>query len=269
MLAFALRADGWYLRSDIIWAKKSCMPESVTDRPTSAHEHIFLLSKRERYYYDADAVREPNTDGSLARHAGGIERPHDEAYTAGRHGHRPHEGRLNQNGVYTNGRNQRNVWLLGPESFAAAHFATFPTEIPRRAILAGTRERGCCAECGSPWRRVKAPTPEYAALLGSDWADYAQDATEGRGHSVSDQRPTKRAAPSVSAAYVTTGWKPTCTHPGDPVPAVVLDPFAGSGTTLMTALRHNRRAIGIDLSPEYVALAERRIVGDAPLFNVA
>lgn len=128
-LAIALQDDGWILRSDIIWHKRAPMPESVTDRPTGAHEHIFLLAKSARYYYDANGVREE----SVSDHGSGngFKRPARLTY-GGRGNDTPWEP--------TASRNLRNVWTLGPESNAAAHFATFPTEIPRRAILAGTKE---------------------------------------------------------------------------------------------------------------------------------
>lgn len=113
-VALALQAAGWWLRSDIIWAKRAPMPESVVDRPTRSHEHVFLLSKSARYYYDAEAVKDPGKTGS---------------------------------------RNLRDVWWLSPEPYQA-HSATFPTEIPRRAISAGTSAYGCCPTCGAPWGRV-------------------------------------------------------------------------------------------------------------------
>jgi DNA modification methylase len=140
-LAIALQDDGWWLRSDIIWAKKAPMPESVRDRPTSAHEHIFLLTKSARYYYDAEAVAEVS-DPSQAEHNQRYAKPYaaydDRAADTGQ------PGNVNNVGIHSrpgNGtRNLRNVWHLGPEPFAEAHFATFPTEIPRRCILAGSRE---------------------------------------------------------------------------------------------------------------------------------
>lgn len=150
-VALALQGDGWWLRSVIAWAKKSPMPESVTDRPTSSWEPIFLLTKSARYFYDAEAVKEPlNTSGvpnAPGKHAGSNGNP--TSYS----GDRPE---------WPAGRNMRNVWHLGPEPYPEAHFATFPTEIPRRAIKAGTSERGCCPGCaarrGGGWLMVAAST---------------------------------------------------------------------------------------------------------------
>jgi len=130
-LAIALQEAGWYVRSDIIWAKKSPMPESAKDRPTNAYEHIFLLSKSARYYYDAEAVKESAIKGaSGSRFDIGV---------TGVNG----KGRAQEGYRDSVGRNQRNVWHLGPEpltgDMAGKHYAAFPTEIPRRAILAGTK----------------------------------------------------------------------------------------------------------------------------------
>lgn len=126
----ALQADGWWLRSAITWCKRAAMPESVTDRPTSATEMIFLLSKQARYYYDAEAVKEEAETAGDTRHL----RTDNTA-----------EARLSPSGRFVNGvpqastRNIRNYWLLGPEPLKGEHYAAFPTEIPRRAILAGSR----------------------------------------------------------------------------------------------------------------------------------
>lgn len=138
-VALALQADGWWLRSVIVWAKKSPMPESVTDRPTSSWEPIFLLAKSERYFYDADAVREQGVPSGWNRQreqgSGAGCRingtSHDASVTLRNDADRILEP--------TTTRNMRNVWHLSPEPYAEAHFATFPTEIPRRAIMAGSR----------------------------------------------------------------------------------------------------------------------------------
>ncbi len=253
-LALALQDDGWYVRSDICWAKKAPMPESCKDRPTSAWEHVFLLTKSARYYYDAEAVKQPSNTvphkDVSSYEPGSASSMKDGKHQAKTVGGVPFD--------HISGANLRNVWLLGPEPYPEAHFATFPTEIPRRAIKAGTSEKGCCSECGAPWERVVEPTEEYAKHLGKDWADYEADAREGRGHSVSSQRCTKRGAPSLTASYKTTGWRPTCECGADVVPCRVLDPFMGSGTTAMVAKMLERQWIGLELNPEYIALLPNR-----------
>jgi DNA modification methylase len=141
-VALALQADGWYIRSVIVWAKKSPMPESVTDRPTSSWEPIFLMAKSERYFYDAEAVKEPWTSGRNDMRSKGVRT--GLAYLGGAFNNSIKDGNEGDGmradgGPSLGGRNQRNVWHLGPEPYAEAHFATFPTEIPRRCILAGSR----------------------------------------------------------------------------------------------------------------------------------
>lgn len=160
MVAFALRADGWYLRSDIIWHKPNPMPESVTDRPTSAHEHIFLLAKSERYYFDSDAVRVPFAAASVARLAQDIENQtgSDRAHAGGKtngnmkavkktdkqRGHsRRHAGfndrwdAMERGEQLSGGANIRNVWTIATQPYSGAHFATFPPALIEPCIKAG------------------------------------------------------------------------------------------------------------------------------------
>jgi site-specific DNA-methyltransferase (adenine-specific) len=133
-LALALQADGWYLRSEIVWHKPNPMPESVTDRPTKAHEMIYLLAKQERYFYDAEAIREPSSGTAHARGNGvnpkcsqpGIGIKSNTSFSAAVHD-------------IVEIRNKRSVWTIATQPYAEAHFATFPEEIPKLCILAGSR----------------------------------------------------------------------------------------------------------------------------------
>ena len=194
-VAFALQADGWYLRQDIIWSKPNPMPESVTDRCTKAHEYIFLLSKSARYFYDAVAIAEPNAE---------VDRPQSEARRAQRM--RREVAAVNGYGQSSKGidgglieathvmqtgmtRNKRSVWEVASQPFAEAHFATFPPDLIEPCIKAG------CPKGGT-----------------------------------------------------------------------VLDPFGGAGTTGLVADRLGRNALLVELNPEYLAMAERRIRGDAGMF---
>ncbi len=185
MVAFALRADGWYLRQDIIWAKPNPMPESVTDRCTKSHEYIFLLTKSQRYFYDAAAIAEPSTDPESRRGynrstaTDSIETSSDAGYD----GHRTRIGiqALKQSGKVFDYRNKRSVWTVVTKPYADAHFATFPAALITPCILAGSR-------------------------LGD----------------------------------------------------VVLDPFGGSGTTGEVAISLGRKAILIELNPDYAKLIEQR-----------
>lgn len=135
MVAFALRTDGWYLRAEIIWHKPNPMPESVTDRPTRAHEQVFLLSKRPRYFYDAHAIREPDK---------GLDHPR--TVLAGQPSLEPSGGVLSPHrGLRTAdwraglGRNKRDVWTITNKPYAGAHFATFPPDLVEPMVLAGSR----------------------------------------------------------------------------------------------------------------------------------
>jgi len=173
-VAFALQADGWYLRSDIIWHKPNPMPESVTDRPTKSHEYLFLLTKSPRYYYDHVAVREPSVTGSWdamppiggAKHVEGNE---NNTYS----GNTPASDGL---------RNKRDVWTISTKPFKGAHFAVMPEALVEPCVLAGSAE-------------------------------------------------------------------------GD----TILDPFTGSGTVGVVALKHRRNFVGTELNPEYVEIAEQRL----------
>lgn len=125
-VAFALQADGWYLRSDIIWSKPNPMPESVTDRPTKSHEYVFLLTKAERYHYDADAIKEPGVMPPRAKEGGAGESAVDRKL-------RGFDNCMGSDGS----RNKRTVWTVATQPFSEAHFATFPPELPEVCIKAG------------------------------------------------------------------------------------------------------------------------------------
>jgi len=250
-VAFALQADGWYLRSDIIWAKPNPMPESVTDRPTKAHEYIFLMSKSPRYYYDAEAVAEEAIHAGEVRKATGAGAKNA---SMGRYG-QTRTGFVKRDIEIGYTRNARSVWAIPTKPYPGAHFATFPPELAERCILAGTSERGCCPECGAPWERVVERTPMKIAR---------SDRREQLGEYGRTQASGTMLEP---ARAKTIGWRPGCEcNAGDPVPCTVLDPFAGAGTTLLVASRRGRSGIGIELSPRYAEMATWRIEDDCPLF---
>jgi DNA modification methylase len=246
-VAFALQADGWYLRSDIIWAKPNPMPESVTDRPTKSHEYLFLLSKSATYHYDADAVREPHVVGSGGRQNGSTaRRAVGGGIAPGRAGY---EGLGLDRDLNPAGRNRRSVWAIATKPYPGAHFATFPEALVEPCILAGTSEAGACGTCGAPLERVVEHErgdaeahgrPKRTAGMASRTSTLS---LSGNG----SEEWAKRGGKTL-----TTGWKPTCPHDGDPVPCVVLDPFAGTGTVGAVAQRLSRRALLIDLNPDYL-----------------
>lgn len=162
-VAFALQSDGWYLRSDIVWVKPNCMPESVTDRPTRAHEYIFLFSKSKKYFYNADAIKEPCSESTEKRLAQDVEnqagstRANGGAKTNGpmkavaskQRGHsRRHDGfnerwdQMPKPEQCSGLRNKRDVWTVAPANYKGAHFATFPTDLIIPCVLAGCPSGG-------------------------------------------------------------------------------------------------------------------------------
>jgi len=136
MLAFALRADGWYLRQDIIWHKPNPMPESVRDRCTKAHEYIFLLSKSERYFFDSEAAKEPSVTPAASQVAKRNKAPHKGQRDSGM---RETTGGFDKITKVYEKRNRRSVWTVTTKPYKGAHFATFPTALIEPCILAGSR----------------------------------------------------------------------------------------------------------------------------------
>ncbi len=252
---------GWYLRSDIIWSKCNPMPESVTDRPTKAHEYIFLLTKRERYYFDQDAVREEQVNSSqedLNKRLGNYD-----AYSAGALDAKGFRGKYGgNNGPTFNpaGRNIRTVWEIATQPFPSAHFATFPEEIALRCIKAGTSEKGACKECGAPWERV---IKASGGTIGKSWHNHEDDL--GRGMRGGDDGHNIAADLYSTYKRETLGWQPTCKHDAPTTACVVLDPFAGAGTVPLVADKLNRHGIGLELKNSYCRMAHDRCYDDAPL----
>ncbi len=261
MLAFALRDRvGFYLRQEIIWHKRSVTPESTRDRPTRAHEQLFLLAKSERYFYDYEAVREDAVTPAGTRAGKGSARRAAEAGV---------NARPPEYAIYTGRRNKRSVWTLGPERSPVEHFATFPTKLVEPCVLAGTSARGACAACGAPWRRVLSKASGGA--IGASWLPHSAERDAARGNSKTES----------SEGYTpgkTIGWEPTCECVGPDggrpatVPCVVLDPFSGTATTGVVALRHGRSYVGVELSPKYAEISRERLRATqdelaAPLFE--
>jgi len=241
--ALAAQADGWWLRSDIIGHKIAPMPESVTDRPTRSHEHIFMLTKQSRYFWDAEGVKEralqPESEAKLTAQykadAGGFTTNGHGASTLG----------TNQG---PSSRNMRDVIEWRPSPFPGAHFAVWPEAIPEKLIRAATSERGACPHCGAPWRRVV-----ERQSFGKAHSDTKYDNTM-QGGPLSGSRQAYRAAGLEGPPpAVTLGWEPSCAcPPHEPTPCLVLDPFSGSGTTAKVAVRLGRRALGVDIAAEYL-----------------
>ena len=245
-VAFALQADGWWLRSDIIWHKPNPMPESVTDRCTKAHEYVFMLSKSARYFYDAEAVREGSETVYRAREKNNGESAVDTKT-------RGHSGCC---GAETGTRNRRDVWTIATQPYSGAHFAVMPPELAEVCIKAGSSEVGACPTCGSPWERVV----ERQEGEPKSYRRSRFDRGKSAGHHENRMQEGERGH------TVCTGWRPTCDCDAEPIPCVVLDPFGGAGTTGLVADRLGRDAILIELNAEYCELAERRIKDDAGMW---
>jgi DNA modification methylase len=280
-VALALQADGWWLRRDVIWSKPNPMPESISDRPATSHEYIFMLTKAARYFYDAEAVKEPSVTGDMRRPYGSEDawqmdgRPVEQRHGGELRNRPPASATFKRNGskreqvipgqtvgthrpdredTWPNGtRNLRSVWTIPTQPFSGSHFATFPDTLAERCILASTSAAGVCAECGAPWERVT----ERGGLLAGDGAGRLQDYT-GKLNSVSESQyrganfRKDKFAPGHSYSVATRGWSPTCAHDSPTVPARVLDPFVGSGTTVAAARRLGRHGYGADLSLTYL-----------------
>lgn len=275
-VAFALQDAGWYLRSGAPWVKRNVMPESIKDRPGTAIEHVFLLTKHERYFYDPVAVMKPGAVPAGTRAAKG---------SNVRSELKDVNGRPPEYWEYTGTRNRRNSdwffesWqgLLGDDDgqplafvvntkpYNEAHFAVFPESLVAPCVLAGTSEHGQCPRCGAPWERVTERVDQ-----GHDGSVYGERAMAAAGGALSGGTAKSTLGSSngkLTGQSVSIGWEPTCAcGAGDPVPQTVLDPFAGSGTTGAVAVRHRRHFVGCELKPEYAELARQRIGAVAPLF---
>jgi len=237
-VAFALQADGWWLRQDIIWAKPNPMPESVTDRCTKAHEYLFLLSKSERYYYDAEAIKERAVAGDLGAFDGGPQRLPD--------GSNANEGR-----------NFRQSW--------------------KGSTFDGPRDLAVRPDTGRNRTGRASGNRSHKAVTEYEVSDSEEHRTKAGLLKVSDTAYLTRNRRSVwevathpfSEAHFAT-FPPALIEPcilaGCPEGGMVLDPFGGAGTTGLVADRLKRNAILIELNPEYAAMARRRIEGDAGLF---
>lgn len=256
-VALALQADGWWIRSEIVWAKGvsfcpsysgSCMPSSVWDRPTDSHEMVYLLTKQGRYFYDADAVREDKDKPT--RRDGSTNFGGTRAFESG-------------DGIGF-GRNLRTVWTINPKGYAEAHFATFPPALVKPCLMAGTSEKGACSECGAPWRRV---VERVGGPQGSH-VPHSRENPQGRpdtAQKVYGSDLSNRYREHGYAKRETTGWEPTCAHADAPTrPCMVLDPFNGSGTTGAVAVENGLSYVGIELNPEYLKLARKRIGKASP-----
>jgi DNA modification methylase len=293
--AIAMIDAGWILRSEIIWAKSvslsetdsgNCMPESVSDRPTGSHEKIFMFAKEGKYYYDQDAVREPLRDSSIKR----INQPTFDRQTGGEkdysQGENPnmsarkalesfaskhrqpnpedprithgsykngHSGYFNSDGdllANPNGRNLRNVWRINPEPSRIQHFAAYPKKLVQ-VILDLACPKRVCVKCGVPW----GPRSERTDIIDPSSKGSRFDKGKTAENQVDMQMGERRIK-------IASGYVPGCECGAGFTPGIVLDPFAGSGTTLVVAKRMGFNYVGIELSEKYCEMVRRRLADE-------
>lgn len=214
-------------------------------RTTTAHEYIFMFAKTDSYFCDAYAVRTPAKDATIGRNNySRVVDDKDEQFAVA-HDHE-----------FTGATaNLRSVWEIGPEPLSGeSHYAAYPSELPRKCIMAGTSAKGCCAKCGAPWARVVKKTRSTRAV-NSDFAKLQEHGNLS----------TNRSDEIVDESL---GWRPTCNcNAGNPIPCTVLDPFGGSGRTALAAIALGRRAILCELNDDYVEIQRRQFGKHMPLFT--
>ena len=268
-VAFALQDDGWILRCDMIWEKKNPMPDSTKDRPTRSHDYIFLLSKKEHYFYDQDAVREPQSPHTLKAFKNGIRplnpkaRKHPAAIKPG----------LTKQAMNTSrwmakvpgGRNRRSVWTFSTQPCKYSHFASFPDRLVEICVLAGSSPKAC-PKCGAPWKKrfkIPIPPPEVYTNTKNPLDGFVSGSRkEGKYRGFGKKYQEWRDAHPP----VFVGWDKTCKCEDNDGSGfcVVLDPFVGTGTTIKVSRSLGRSVIGIDLKPEYKDIAKKKALLSIP-----
>ncbi|MGO4452558.1 DNA-methyltransferase [Arthrobacter sp. RAF14] len=220
-IAQALVSDGWVLRNKIVWAKPNPMPSSIRDRLTAAHEVIYVFAKQRSYFFDLDAIRIPHVTRPGKPPKAATRRPGKRSWRGANASDTSGLDALRAAGIpgHPLGKNPGDVWIMPTAHGYDGHHAAFPKPLAERAILAGCPVRRC-ARCRAPWRR-----------------------------------PVRR----LGATAVRLALEPSCEHPDGYEPGLVLDPFMGSGTTAVAAMKHQRHWLGVELIPDFAVSARKRI----------
>lgn len=250
-LAFALQKDGWILRSDIIWNKPNPMPESIKDRPTKSYEHVFLFAKNKKYFYDAEAIKEPVLEASLER----VKKGFNGKIIEGRNSPQKTEV-LGTRFASKTGRNKRDVWTITTTPFRGSHFATFPPKLITPMILAGCPEFVCNKCRKARIRIIEKEGRDETKIKYKDWRAIGWEKDE-KGNAKDTGNPIQATNPPAIKTK-TIGYT-SCGCEAGFSGGIVLDPFMGAGTTGLVAKQLNRNYVGIELNPEYIKMAEARI----------
>ena len=244
-VAFALQADGWYLRQDIIWAKPNPMPESVTDRFTKSHEYIFLLTKNAKYYFDSAAIAEPAIRAGDIPKGGALYREKiDKKMMVFRNADKP----------VAETRNKRSVWTITTKPYKEAHFATFPADLILPMVKAGCPEF-VCKKCGKTKKRIY-QTNNPKGITGRNGKPMVNKGIVDTYNGKQRIEPGHNSTVYSSAKFI--GYTKCNCNVGF-VSGIVLDPFMGSGTTAYVARSLGRNYVGIELNKSYIALANKRL----------
>ena len=228
-------------------SKPAPMPDGAKDRPTRSHEHVFLFTKKDKYFYDRLPIAEPIKDPGVARKFS--RKGNDDRHDLDRI--------YDPKGIIT--KNSRGVWTISNRGNKIPHYAQMPTELAKKCVSVGVSEKGCCPACKAPWQRV-VETVRHATRPGKNTKIEGKDAK-----TVGNRDPERHISEKV-----TLGWEPTCKcnelDEKALVPCVVLDPFSGVATTGLEALKLGHSYVGIDISPDYNALAREQLSLLDPIF---
>ena len=244
--------QGWILRNTVIWSKPNGMPSSVKDRLANKYESVFMLVKNKKYWFDLDAIREKYTK-PLDRWGGDKLKAQGTSTWdngTGQTTYRDRDMRPNKSG-----KNPGDVWSISTQPYPEAHFATFPEKLIIKPILSSCPE-WICKKCGKARVRIKQPTIEYAKKL-----------KKGSGYFENYAKAGRKTNPHTIAEYQTIGWTDCGCNAGWRA-GIILDPFAGSGTTLVMVHKYNRQYIGYELNPDYIKLINKRLKAEKTLWDI-